>query len=243
MNKNKNLLFISGTGRSGTHLIGRTVSSHQEISGRIETQSTFELITTIATTQDYKPSWLILILKTRLKIKLKKILKNSKDNILEKSHPSLWLVDFLIKEFNSKFIFVYRDVEPTVSSMLEHKDVLSWYDKLPLNKPNRFLGIDKHNSTFFKNYSIEEKCALRWKSHYETILSLNKKYSKNTFIMKYDDFMIEPAPILKKLSLFIGVSNTFKIEKLKTDSLDKWKKKLNEEQLNKIRDITFAKNV
>ena len=160
--------------------------------------------------------------------------------IPEIKSSSLWLVDFFIKEFNSKFIFVLRDVEPTVSSMLEHKGVLSWFDKLPLNKPNRFLGIDEHNATFFKEYSIEEKCSLRWKSHYETILRLNKKYPNNTFTIKYDDFMVDPAPIMKKLSLFIGVTNTFEFEKFKTDSLDKWKKKLTEEQLNRIREITLA---
>jgi|TARA_B110000091_G_C13622252_1_gene393511 hypothetical protein len=240
MKDKKNLLFIAGTGRSGTHLIGRTISSHQEISGRIEIESTFRLITRIATTQDYKPSWQIFILKSILRRRLKNILKNSKIHILEKSHTSLWLVDFFIKEFNSKFIFVLRDVEPTVSSMLEHKGVLSWFDKLPLNKPNRFLGIDEHNATFFKEYSIEEKCSLRWKSHYETILRLNKKYPNNTFTIKYDDFMVDPAPIMKKLSLFIGVTNTFEFEKFKTDSLDKWKNKLTEEQLIRIREITLA---
>jgi len=45
---------------------------------------------------------------------------------------------------------------------------------------------------------------------------------------------------MKKLSLFIGVTNTFEFEKFKTDSLDKWKKKLTEEQLNRIREITLA---
>lgn len=54
--------------------------------------------------------------------------------------------------------------------------------------------------------------------------------------------MVDPAPILEKLSLVLGITNTFNIEKLKTDSLDKWKMKLNEEQLNKIREVTFANN-
>lgn len=242
MKDNKTLILVSGTGRSGTHLVGRTVSSHLEVSGRIEIESTFGLITKIATTQDYKPSWLTYILKIILKRRLKKILNDSNNHILEKSHPSLWLVDFFIKEFNSKFIFVYREVEPTVSSMLEHEGVLGWYDKLPMDKPNRFLGIDKYNSTFFKKYSIEEKCALRWKSHYEAIFHLNKIHPNNTFIVKYDDFLTDPTPIMEKLSEFLGVSNEFEIEKFKTDSLDKWKKKLNEEQLNRIREITFANN-
>lgn len=240
MKENKKLIFISGTGRSGTHLIGRTVSSHSDISGRIESASTFGLITRISTTQDFKPSWQISILKYILKRRLGSILKNSSDHILEKSHPSIWLVDFLNKEFNSKFILVYRDVEPTVSSMLGHNGVLSWYSKLPMDKPNRFLGINKQNLDRFKNYTIEEKCALRWESHYKTIFSVNKKYPNNTFIIKYDDFLIDPEPILERLSLFLGVTNDFHPEEFKTDSLDKWKQKLNKEQLQRITDITFA---
>lgn len=237
MKKEKTLFFVSGTGRSGTHLIGRTISSHKDITGRIESKGTFGLITKIATTQDYKPSFHTYILKKILNSKLKKVLRKSQNNILEKSHPSIWLVDYLIKEFNSKFILVYREVEPTVSSMLEHEGVLSWYNKLPLNKPNRFLGINNDNFNNFKNYSIEEKCALRWKSHYEAIFEISKKYPKNTFIIKYDDFIMNPTPIMEDLSAFMGVSNKFKIEKFKINSLNKWKNKLNNVQLEKIRKI------
>jgi len=240
MNEYKKLIFVSGTGRSGTHLIGRTISSHPDITGRIESPSTFDLITKIATSQDFKPSWQISILKYKLKLRLRNILKNSTNDILEKSHPSLWLVDFLIKEFNSKFILVYRDVEPTVSSMLEHRGVLSWYNILPMKKPNRFLGITKQNLNNFKNYTIEEKCALRWESHYKRIFNLNKKYPDNTFVIKYDDFLINPKPILEKLSLFLKISNDFRTEKFKTDSLDKWQQKLNDEQIKRIRKITYA---
>jgi hypothetical protein len=155
----------------------------------------------------------------------------------------LWLVDFLIRKFNSKFVFVYRDVEPTVSSMLEHPAVLSWFDRLPSNKLNRFLGINQNNSKIYHDYKLEEKCALRYKSHYDTIFKLNKKYPHNTFVMKYDDFMVNPQPILDKLSSFLGVTNDFTIEKIKTTSLDKWKTKLNDEQLRMIRKISLATTV
>jgi hypothetical protein len=125
MSKTKSLIFVSGTGRFGTHLIGRTISSHEDIEGRIEVSNTFDLITQIATTQDFEPFWKIYILKLKLKRRLKRILQDSNKHVLEKSHTSLWLVDFLIRKFNSKFVFVYRDVEPIVSSMFEHPAVLS----------------------------------------------------------------------------------------------------------------------
>ncbi len=235
MIKDKKLIFISGSGRSGTHLIGRTIASHPEIVGRIEAKSTFRLITKIATTQDFKDLNNKLNL---LKFRLKHILKTSDSHILEKSHPSLWLTDFFLNQFQEvKFILVYRDLEPVVSSMLEHEGILSWYRKLPQDKPNRFLGITDSNKNKFNNYSIEEKCAVRWQSHYNEIFRLHKKYPKSTYVLKYDDFLINPKPILKELSLFLGVSNTFSSEDFKINSLDKWKQKLSAEQLKKIRAV------
>ena len=232
MNK---LIFVSGTGRSGTHLVGRSLSSHEDIQGRIEDPSTFNLITKIATTQDLNYTINNFFLKGLLKYKLKKIIKKSTSDVLEKSHPSLWLTDFLIKEFeNSYFIGVYRDVEPTVSSMLEHNGVLSWYSKLPQNKSNRFLGINASNVETFKKLSLEEKCALRWLSHKNELFRMKDKYPDRIILIKYDDFLRQPDPYLSKIATFLNVSDSFSPEKFNIDSLDKWKNKLSKEQLKLV---------
>lgn len=234
----KKLIFVSGTGRSGTHLIGRSLSSHLDIQGRIEDPSTFNLITKIATTQDLNYSIKNLWLKSYLKYKLKRIIKNSNSHILEKSHPSLWLIDFLIREFeNAYFICVYRDVEPTVSSMLEHKGVLSWYSRLPQNKQNRFLGISTSNIKSFKELSLEEKCSLRWLSHKNEIIRQKKKYPDRLLVIKYDDFLRQPQPFLSKVANFIDVTDSFSPEKFNIDSRDKWMKKLSANQINLITNV------
>ncbi len=241
MDKENRLFFVSGTGRSGTHLVGRTIASHEEISGRIEESDTFGLITRIATTQDVKSPVSTMVYKGLLKYRLKRALSNSSSHVLEKSHPSLWLVDYLLDEFKSAgFIFVYREMEPTVSSMLEHKGVLSWYSSLSQDKPNRFLGITSANASEFSGYSIEEKCALRWQSHYNEIFRLKEKYQDKIILVKYDDFMVNPSPIVEDLAEFMGVSNAFNIEDIKVRSLDQWKDKLDESQLKRMRAITEA---
>lgn len=234
----KKLIFISGTGRSGTHLVGRSISSHPEILPRIEEPDTFKFFSKIATTQDIYIKPITYALKTILKYRLSKIYKSSSQHVLEKSHPSLWLVDFLMKSFkSSKFIFVYRDLEPTVSSMLEHKGVSSWYDRLPQNKVNRFLGITKENVATFEQLSIEEKCALRWKSHYDEIFRLKAKYPENVFVVKYDYFMKHSNAVLQEVSEFLEIKNTFAPEDFKIKSLNKWKDKLSDEQLKRIRNL------
>jgi len=237
----KKLILIAGTGRSGTHLVGRTIASHDQITGRIETPETFRIITEIATTQDYKNKYVIKYKKIKLFRLINNIIKKSHGHILEKSHPSLWLADdFLTKYENAVIIGVWRNVEPTVNSMLVHDGVLSWYKLLPLNKVNRFLGITKNNVNKFKELSIEEKCALRWQSHKNELIRLKNKYPDRVLLVKYDDFLTAPQGYLSKISEFLNVTDEFKPEKFKIDSLDKWKTKLSDEQVKKIRNIIKA---
>ncbi|QQX76781.1 MULTISPECIES: sulfotransferase family protein [Aequorivita] len=235
MSKIKSFIFVSGTGRSGTHLIGRTISSHPMIEGRIEDSYTFPLFTRIATTQDYNSPMVNYILKKLLFYRLKKISKNQELHILEKSHPSLWFVEDLLKNFsNSKFIGVYRDIEPTVNSMLNHSGVLNWYKKLPQDKPNRFLGITKENMKEFKNFSLEKKCALRWFSHINRLNEVQFKYPDNVLAVNYDDFIDDSEVWLEKISKFLQIDNIFHPEKFNINSKDKWRNNLTKEELEDI---------
>jgi len=238
----KNIIFVAGTGRSGTHLIGRTVASHPLIKGRIEDSYTFPLLTRVATTQDFNNDIVNFVLKKVLFYRLKKINVNKDFHILEKSHPSLWLAKEILNRIpNAKFIGVYRDVEPTVNSMLNHDGVLNWYNKLPQNKPNKFLGITEENKVEFNNFSLEKKCALRWASHMKQLQAIKNKYPNNILCVDYDNFIANPSIWLHKLSLFLNVENSFNPEKINLNSKDKWKNKLTQRQLNEISDININK--
>lgn len=234
----KKLIFIVGTGRSGTHLLGRILATNPHIKGRFEEPETFRLITRIAVNQDVKCPFRVYFLKLTLRKKLANILKHSSKHILEKSHPSLWLIDYLVDKFkNVLFIGICRDVLPTVSSMLEHKGVLSWYKKLPLNRENRFLGITKINKSYFEKLTIEEKCALRWLSHKNELQRMQLKYPDKLFLLKYEDFIQEPKPILSKIASFVGVTDTFELESIHSKAIDKWKLKLSDDQIERIHNI------
>lgn len=229
-NLNK-FFFVSGTGRSGTHLIGRSIASHPSIQGRIEDPYTFRLITKLATTQDISSPIKNTVLKKILFYRLDKVLSKSNSHILEKSHPSIWLIDDLLKNYKgSKFI----GIEPTVNSMLRHKGVLTWYDKLPQNKVNRFLGITEENRHEFRNYSIEKKCALRWLSHMERLKYLQGKYPKEILKIDYDDFIENSTLWLDRISEFLDVENNFTPEHFHVESRSKWKNSLSKYQLDQI---------
>jgi hypothetical protein len=235
MNK---LIFVGGTGRSGTHLVGRSIASHPEIDGRIEDTATFDLVTKIATTQDYGNRLYTRWLRGRLLRTYEAILEQSSSHVLEKSHPSIWLADALISGLKNAFhVGVWREVEPTVNSMLQHSGVLSWYERLPQRKVNRFLGITEENKKYFSELTIEEKCALRWLSHKKELDRLRSQHPSKIMLVKYDDFLREPEPHLKSIAELIGVSNEFSPEKFRTESLDRWKNELSECQLARIRTI------
>ncbi len=236
----KKLIFIIGTGRSGTHLIGRTIASHPDVEGHIEDPEHFVLSSYIAAYQDVLPSFLVYPFKMLLVRRYKKLLKNtSAEYILEKSHTNIWLAEFLHKEIpNAVFVGVLRDVLPTVSSMLEHKHVMSWYKKLPQNRVNRFLGITKENVEGFKGLSNVEKCVLRWQSHKRELARLeNILPPERLKVINYESFMNTPEDHLQELANFIKIDNRYQFEKLKLESLDKWKNTLTVSQIRNIRGL------
>ena len=240
INKNQkpDIVFISGTGRSGTHLIGETIATHPEVVGRIEEKETFRLITELATGQADKPWWINRYKKWRLKSKMQAVISKESKIVLEKSHPSLWLAEDLMNWFtNCKFILIYRSPEATVSSMLDHKGVMKWYQTLSQDTPNAFLGITSKNKPFFQNLKKEEKCALRWKSHKREIDRLDSLYPDQTLTINYEKFINKPDYYIGIIAEFIGVSKNFELDQIKTSSLDKWKQRLTQEQLHRIEEI------
>lgn len=235
----KKIIFVLGTGRSGTHLLGRAISSHSEIEGHIEDPRTFHLATRIATEQDLQHSLKTLAMRQVLYYRYGGLLKqSSKDLMLEKTHPNIWLAEHLAQKFpQAKFVGIYRGVYPTVSSMLLHDGVMGWYEKLPQNKVNRFLGITKNNVDYFDELPIESKCALRWKAHKDELNRLKSVLGDRFKLYNYEEFVKTLDRHQDDLADYLGIDNEFDIEPIKIESLDKWKSNLDEEQLENIDEI------
>ena len=231
-------IFVAGTGRSGTHLVGRTIGSHADVEARIEKPLTFRMLTHLATHQDcgWGPR---LAIEERLLTLIYKAIGalSRKPFVMEKSHPSLWLAERLLHSLDrSVFLAVWRDPEPTVASMLRHGGVLSWYRKLPTNVENRFLGITSQNKDSFNDLQIEEKCTLRWLSHKREIDRLRTAFPDRVLSVKYDDFVTKRSNALHKISSFLGIENQYDPEALEIESLSRWKHELDASQIQTIRD-------
>lgn len=233
----KKIIFILGTGRSGTHLIGRTIASHPEIEGHIENPDHFMLSAYIAAYQDLVPGFATYPFKRLLLHKYKRLLNTTRYNfILDKTHPNIWLAEFLYKHLpNAVFIGVVRDVLPTVASMMQHEDVMGWYKKIPQGRPNRFLGISKDNLSQFRNLSTLEKCVYRWQSHKNELERLQSTLSPSRMmIVNYEKFMNTPDEHLQELAAFIKIENRYNFEKLKKESLEKWKSTLSNSEIESV---------
>ena len=227
----KNVIFVIGSGRSGTHLLGRTLGSVQEIDAFIEDKKFFARITNLAVNPN-RPTTEI---KAVLELYKKEFSKSTKDYILEKSHPNIWLVEDILKEFNTaKFIGIRRDVYATVASMLNHPGILKWYDELPQDEINNFLGITAENVSYFDALPIESKCALRWKSHLDRLNALERELPNNVLVINYEDFYDSSELLNTKMNTFLNTNFNIQAEPLNPDGKEKWKKTLTDAHIANI---------
>jgi len=226
----KQIVFVIGSGRSGTHLIGRIIGSHPEFDAYLEHERTFGLVTKIATQQVSRKKI------DKLISEYSKLFAKSKyEHIVEKSHPNIWLVEELVAAFpQARFVGIYRDVYSTVASMLKHEGVSAWFDILPQNKTNPFLGINEVNRNDYDSFTIEQKSTLRWKSHYDRLQQLKYSFPNNVLVVDYNELLINQDKYLKELSLFLDIDNSFEPETFNIESLSKWKLQLSNEQIDFI---------
>lgn len=229
-NTNK-YIFILGTGRSGTHLLARSIGSCSEVDANIENSEYFKLLTYAAIFRSEKKDEEI----ECLIIKYKSFLQKSNSRvILDKTHPNLWLIDLIDKVFpNSYYIGIKRNVYATVNSMLNHQGVLDWYNEIDLTKPNKFLGITEENVEEFKLLPLESKCALRWRSHNKELLRLSKE-KKNFLLINYEEFYKDLDSLSNKLNKYLNEDFKFNFEELNQDGDVKWKTMLSLEQIENI---------
>jgi hypothetical protein len=227
----KTLIFILGSGRSGTHLLGRTVGHIDEVEAFIEDHKLFKKVTDVAVNPN------------RTKSDIKKILKlyntefsqTKKSFVLEKTHPNIWLVEAIQDYFETaKFIGIKRNVYATIASMLNHKGVLEWYNVLPLDKVNPFLGITEENRDVFKDLPLESKCALRWKSHFDRLTYLETKFPEKVLVVDYEDFYNDYKGLMKTLELFLKLQKPIDSETLISSNIDRWKSELTDIQIKNI---------
>lgn len=228
----RRVVFIVGTGRSGTHWLGWICESHPELAVTIERPPIFEWVTEAAIHPD-RAARLLPKLVRRYTAEARLCEPRL---YVDKSHPNLWLADELAAALpRAKFIGVRRGVHGTVASMLQHAGVLRWvqeWRRYPV--PNRFLGITSAWAEHYEALSLPARCALRWKAHEAQLDALAARLGERFLSLTYEDIFADPPGELARIQAFLGLTRPFPLPEIKRASLDRWRDELSAADLADI---------
>lgn len=228
------MIFVLGTGRSGTHWIAWILEEHPDIKAIIEKPPIFNWIVEMAINEAAEP---ILFPKLAQRYRAERSLASPR-HLLDKSHPNLWIADRLAETFpNSHFLAVRRSVYGTVASMLQHTTVRRWveqWEDLPV--PNRFLGIGTDNVEAYRAMSVAGRCALRWLAHERRLDELQPRLGSGLLQIKYEDLHERTDEVLERLRGFLGLERPIPAPTIRRESKEKWRSELTERDIADIDD-------
>ncbi|WP_163267684.1 sulfotransferase family protein [Chelativorans alearense] len=228
-------VFVLGTGRSGTHWVAWILEPHTALHTLIEKPPIFEWVTEMAIDPTAEDRLLPSLLR---RYRLEAASARPK-RLLDKSHPNIWLAEKLAEAFPAGlFIGVLRDVFGTVASSLRHEGVRYWaekWDAYPV--PNRFLGVTEENREDYARMSLAGRCAVRWRAHLHRLDELEGVLGDRMIRMRYHELQTETTRELVRLQEFLKLDEPIPQPEVKSESLDRWKKDLSEEQIAEIRAV------
>ncbi|QGH36254.1 sulfotransferase [Gracilibacillus salitolerans] len=233
--KDTRKIFVLGSGRSGTHLLGYVLDSHHLINATIEKPKIFTMATTIALNKEKKERLLPNLVR-KYKIEHAKV---APKHYVDKSHSNIWISEELSSIFpNAKFIGIQREPYSVVASMLKHEGVLRWqknWSDFPI--PNEFLGITTENVSEYESMAPEERAALRWCSHAKKMDELKLSLGNRLMVINYESLVKNPEPCLVNIAKFLELHSPFPPYKMKIESLEKWKHQLSDTQIENIDNV------
>ena len=227
------MIFILGTGRSGTHWLARTLAHVKQFHVQFEDPEIHWKVTMLALCPEERE---------RIFPEIMEYYANSQRQAepkiyVAKNHPAIWFARDLANAFpDAKFIGIIRSPEGTIASMLKHPGVLSWitdWRKYPI--PNRFLGITSELAESYDSLTLPAKCALRWKAHRDELDGLTVDLGAKLHILNFEDMALNPVQVSKSLSGFLGLSHPVTID-VNEEAVFRWKNELNSDALNEIKE-------
>lgn len=228
-------VFVIGTGRSGTHWLGYSLGNHPEVRATIETQPMFNLSTRMALNSTLETK----LIGRLIRAYKWQLIKSAPRLYMDKTHPNIWIAEKLKENFpQSLFVGIERNPYATVASMMKHKGVSAWHKRwkeFPI--PNRFLGITTELADTYDSIPFASQCAIRWVAHHDRINELRKILRDDLLVISYESFVSNTEKIIYELQKFLNLQSPIPIPDVKTDSLQKWKTQLSDEQVEQIQSI------
>ena len=228
-------VFVLGSGRSGTHWLGRTIATHPDVTATIEAQPMFRWSLTMA----MDPSIERTLFKPLCHAYEGWLEQATTPLYMDKSHQNIWLAEKLHLAFPAaRFAGITRNPYATIASMLRHSGVLRWHRRwreYPV--PNRFLGIEESDLETYDDLPMVAKCARRWMAHRDRMIALEGVLGDALLHLQYETFAHEPEATTERLMAFLDLPD-LAVPPVHLESLDKWRSVLSDDAIAVIRDLT-----
>lgn len=182
-----NVIFVVGTGRSGTHFTCRCLrefSRLDDFQGGREHAPTLYSIAHAAMKHERLPTTVRPHYRKR---RLQALLK--RQVLVDQHHPNLFFVtEWLRRTPGAVFLYPERPAVQIVASMLTHEGVGGWYEKLRTGKlmvpyPNRFFGLN--SLAQLQTEPLHRICWHRVRAHKEAALRARARHGDRVRFVDY----------------------------------------------------------
>jgi hypothetical protein len=230
------LIFVLGTGRSGTHWIAHILDSHPAIRTTIEHPPIFDLATQAA----LHPRRRAEILPALRALYRDEERRSRPQHHADKSHPVIWYADTVADWFfDARFVAIERSPYGTVASMLRHGGILWWqHDWERYGFPNPFLGVDASNVDDYARASPARRAAWRWLSHHRQLERLRAELAGRLLVLDYETMVADHRERTSRLWGFLDLTDAEDGPGPDRTSLDAWRDQLTHDEVVAIEQVT-----
>lgn len=214
------MIFVVGCGRSGMHLLAKTLASDPTINATIEEQAQFNLAVGAVVNKNVAAL-----------NRLCEIYRRAKRPYLTKDHTNLWLYRQLKKRFpEAHWVAIERDPYGTIASSLIHEGVLDWVIYHENRRKNPLSGTLGLTGDEFEALPVVARLTLKWMYHSYRIEELRE----SMLVIDFADLVKAPIATTDFLAQQLGLKLT--PPKTHLDVLYKWQHQLLEDEINIIED-------
>jgi len=243
-------IFILGCGRSGTTILGTTLSMHSKVAYLNERRDLWfqaypetDIWTDKAAVRNGK---IILTSTDADNIKSKRLRKlfwletimPKKPVFIEKLPINNFRLDFINSIFpDARYLHIYRNGLEVAKSIEKIADTGRWFGKTKEKyKWKQLVEIAKKEN---QTHTLSELCTnnfekglLEWRLSTEAVVSFSKNLPPDRFIeVSYDSFITKPLDVIEEIFSFIGIDNETEVISFLNKNISRRSKKIDSRSL------------
>jgi len=241
-------IFIIGSGRSGTTLLGKVINALPDVSyyrepaiGKYYVKPVYEGSVTFEEARKFY---------TNLYGALMKVAPRGGDRFAEKNPSNIFISDTLLRIFpDAKFVHIYRDGRDVTCSLLRKPWLLRKSLNLNKREHSGYLSgpyppyyIEKERRGEYYHTKDVHRCIWAWKRFVESGLHLKKIMPPTTLChIQYEELVEKPNELILNLLQFLDVYSSKAYEKamkvagqIYKGSVGRWNEELSPEDLQVV---------